>query len=258
MSKKAAVPDAWEDDWTNNPVTTDKPPSPAPAPKLTKAEKRAQHQELQKQLWDSAENPTRSYWLESQGVVPNKHELKPQMKLLSRKPQPMIAKRDPATGMADLTIDDGEDSEEERKKKAEADFEERKRKAQGEREDKLRRYAEARERIMGSTSTSTPATGSRESSQGRDNRKARGRPSSNRNSQPTSTDQSPARINQQTASGQPLFDPEDTMRRSPMPKPNTPTLNGPTRQPRAPPSDHASRGGFGFAGREGRPAISNT
>ncbi|KAK5114839.1 hypothetical protein LTR62_001996 [Meristemomyces frigidus] len=257
MNNKSAVPNTWEDDWATVPAPVAKTSSPAPPVKLTKAEKRAQHQELQKQLWDTAENPTRTFWLETQGVIPNKQELKPQVQLLSRKPQ--LAKRgDGANGTGDLSIDDGEDSEGERKKKAEADFKARQIRAQIERDEKVKKYAEARERIMGSAGSATSAASSRESSQGRDNRRGRGgRATSNRNSQPASADQSPARhspqpgeYNQHTENG--------AMRRNGTVKPTTPNMNAPVRQPRAPPSDHATRGGFGFAGRGGRPAIANS
>ncbi|KAK5120971.1 hypothetical protein LTR85_005755 [Meristemomyces frigidus] len=245
MSKKGAVPDAWDDDWVN---AADKPEAKTPeaAPKLTKSERKAQHQELQKQLWDTAENPGRNHWLETQGVVPLKQELKPQVTLLSRKPAPKIAKKsDPAGGIADLSIEDeGDDSEEEARKKRELDFEERQKKAKLDREEKQRKYAEARERIMGSSGPGSPAVASRESSQGRDARKPRPRVNGSKMSRPTSADQSPAPAN---APGNLLFDPEDMGRR--IPKPNTPTLDGPTRQPRGP--DSSGRGGFGFAGRGG-------
>ncbi|KAF2771799.1 hypothetical protein EJ03DRAFT_349402 [Teratosphaeria nubilosa] len=240
MSKKGGIPDAWDDDFAE---VADKPevknPPPLPDPKLTKAEKKRQHQEFQKQLWDSAENTSRNHWLEAQGVVPLKQEFKPPLQVLSRKPAPTIAKRgDATTGMNNLSLeDDGDDSEEEARKKQEADMAERQRKAKEEREEKLRVYNEARERIFG-----TP----RESSQGRDsNRRGRGgRGGSRRNSRPASKDTSPTRS--PPVPGQ-LFDPNDVGRR--MPKPTTPTQDAPTRQPKGPES--SGRGGFGFAMRGG-------
>ncbi|KAK4901983.1 hypothetical protein LTR27_000883 [Elasticomyces elasticus] len=240
MATKGGVPDAWDDDWVN---TANKPPAEEPAVpvKLTKSQKRAQHQELQKQLWDSAENPTRMHWLETQGIVPLKQEFRPQVKLLSRKPQPVAAKTG-VNGLADLSIDDGEDSEEEARKKQEAAMEERTRQAKIDREEKQKKYDEARARIMGSSGPGSPMAGSRESSQGRDARKPRAKTASNRNSQPASAAHSPTR-NGNTG----LFDPEDMGRR--IPKPSTPNPDAPTRQPRAPPVGHDSRGGFGFAGR---------
>lgn len=162
------------------------------------------------------------------------------MTVLSRKP--VLAKRN-TNGAAD----DDEDSEEEARKKRDADFEERKRKAAIEREEKVKKYAEARERIMGSSNPASPAP-SREGSQGRDNRKPRGKQHSNMNSRPTSAGQSPAR---QLAGGAQVFDPEDMGRRL-GPKrelTSTPREGDPMRQPRGP--DSSGRGGFGFAGRGG-------
>lgn len=100
--------------------------------------------------------------------MPLKDEFKPAVKVLSRKPTPApksASRRDGTQG------DEDEDSEEEARKRAEADFEERKRKAKIEREEKQRKYDEARARIMG---TASPATSSRESSQGRANGSMRG------------------------------------------------------------------------------------
>lgn len=176
-------------------------------------------------------------WLEAQGAVPLKQEPKAPMMLLSRKPA------------AKNGVDD-DDSEEERRKKNEASFEERKRRAAIEREEKVRKYAEARERIMGSSTPATPATNSRESSQGRDNRKPRGKQHSNMNSRPTSAGQSPAR---QLHGAAQVFDPEDMGRRlTPAPRRemiSTPREGEPARQPRGP--DSSGRGGFGFGGRGG-------
>lgn len=222
---------------------------PEPAPKLSKAQRRAQHLEQQRQLWDSAENPDRFHWLEAQGVVPLKQEFKPQVKLLSRKPNaPVIAKKDAVDGVAKLNLDDDEDSEEESRKKRELELEERQRKAKLEREEKQRKYAEARERIMGSPNPAAAGPASRDSSHGRENRRSRGKLNGNRNSQPTSSaDQSPARP--QTSDKQ-LFDPDDTGRRTPKREVNTPKEDQPVRQPRNP--DQSGRGGFGFAGRGGK------
>lgn len=161
------------------------------------------------------------------------------MTVLSRKP--VIAKRD-----QNGSVDDGDDSEEEARKKRDADFEERKKKAAIEREEKVRKYAEVRERIMGSSTPASPAPHSREGSQGRDNRKPRGKQHSNMNSQPTSAGQSPAR---QTAGGTQVFDPEDMGRRLAPRREmaSTPQEGEPTRQPRGP--DGSGRGGFGFGTR---------
>lgn len=164
------------------------------------------------------------------------------MTVLTRKP--MIAKRDTANGG-----EDDDDSEEEARKKKDAEFEERKRKAAIEREEKVKKYAEVRERIMGSSNPASPAPASRESSQGRDNKRSRGKANGFANSRPSSTGQSPAR-SMPTSRGEQLFDPEDMGRR--LPKRDTtssPREGEPTRQPRGP--DNSGRGGFGFAGRGG-------
>lgn len=193
------------------------------------------------------------HWLETQGVVPLKQEFKPQVTLLSRKPAvPTIAKKDASDGVAKLNIDDEGDSEEEEdRKKREAEMEERQRKAKIQREEKQRKYAEARERIMGSPSSNVtqPAPPlSRDASQARNGRDAKARVNGSRNSQPTSSaDQSPAR----PASGaKDLFDPDDMGRRLPKREVNTtPRDDLPSRQPRGP--DNSGRGGFGFAARGG-------
>ena len=210
--------------------------------------------EQQKRLWDSAENPDRFHWLETQGVVPLKQEYKPQVTLLSRKPAvPVIARNDATGGVAKLNLDDGGDSEDEDLKKREAELEERQRKAKIEREEKQRKYAEARERIMGSSNPAIPPPTSRDSSHGRETRKTKAIPNGTRNSQPTSSaDQSPARPG--NAEKQ-LFDPDDMGRR--LPKRESSTLSKedmPSRQPRGPES--SGRGGFGFASRGGGGASS--
>ncbi|KAF2211606.1 hypothetical protein CERZMDRAFT_85378 [Cercospora zeae-maydis SCOH1-5] len=249
MNGSSSVPNAWDDDWekaADNPARVEK----ESAPKLSKAARKAQHIEQNKLIWDSADNPARNHWLEAQGVVPLKQEYQVPVTLLSRKP-PTIAKRDVAGGVAGISLDDDEDSEDERRKKREADFEERQRKAKIEREEKQKRYAEARERIMGSSRPAL-APSSRESSQGREgSRRGRGKQMSNgtsRRSQPqSSAEQSPAR---NAARDQQLFDPEDMGRRMKRePSNTTPKEDLPMRQPRGP--DQSGRGGFGFGNRGG-------
>ncbi|EME88958.1 uncharacterized protein MYCFIDRAFT_192995 [Pseudocercospora fijiensis CIRAD86] len=247
---RVPVPDAWEDDWETLADKPAEPAKPEPAPKLTKAERRAQHVEQQKQLWDSADNPDRFHWLETQGVVPLKQEFKQPVTLLARKP-PTIAKKNTAEGIAKLNLQDEEDSEEERRKVRESDFEERQRKAKIERAEKERRYAEARERIMGSNSQS-PASNSRESSQARDNRRGRGGKTPSRRSQPHSpAEHSPAR---QPGADNKLFDPDDMSRRLAPKRELNSTVkeDQPLRQPRGP--DQSGRGGFGFGNRGGLPS----
>lgn len=157
--------------------------------------------------------------------------------------------------MAGLTLE-GDDSEEEERKRNEVAFAERQKKAVLEREEKQRKYAEVRERLFGSQKTT-----SRESST--DNRNTpnrtlvnndsrtssrKGRSRNNRDNQPSSsTDQSPARQVNQTRQ---LFDPSyDAKPKSESPKPTFSKEEQPIRMPRGP--DGSGRGGFGFAAARG-------
>lgn len=57
MSKKAEVPDAWDDDWEAQADSIDTPTETAKAEervKLSKAERLAKHAELNKKIWESA------------------------------------------------------------------------------------------------------------------------------------------------------------------------------------------------------------
>lgn len=108
--------------------------------------------------------------------------------------------------MAGPNLADDDDSEEERRKKAEVDFEERKARAQGERAEKERKYAEARERIFGSSAVSEDSRSSSPSKATRGKGKARG----GRENQPrSSNEQSPARA---AAPAKPLYEPLYTLK----------------------------------------------
>jgi hypothetical protein len=58
MSKKAAVPSAWDDDWESQADALDAAPPPKKVvedePKLSKAERLARHAETNKKIWESA------------------------------------------------------------------------------------------------------------------------------------------------------------------------------------------------------------
>lgn len=227
---------------------------------MSKAERRAKHAEEQRRLWETADqqgDQNRSYFLESQGIVPLKDEFKAPVKVLARKPTPSIAKREGGPDLAKLALEDEDDSEEEARKKREADFETRRQKAKLEREEKEKKYAEARERIMGSPVPGTPASNnSRESSRGGDMRKQRGRGSGHagsNGSRPGSGRQSPSR-SVMNGDAQ-VFDPEDMGRRFPPRRemtPKEPKEGEPMRQPRNP--EQGVRGGFGFGARGGKAA----
>ena len=57
MSKKAAVPDAWDDDWESQADKADIEAEEAKAEeqaKISKAERLARHAETNKKIWESA------------------------------------------------------------------------------------------------------------------------------------------------------------------------------------------------------------
>ncbi|KAH3918469.1 hypothetical protein HBI56_133990 [Parastagonospora nodorum] len=244
MPPKAPLAGAWEDDWETIADKEDaKPQEDQPPPKLTKAQLKAQHAELNRKIWESAENPDPQWYPEAHNPAPVQAPFKPKVTMLARKPAPQVLSRN----MAGLNLDD-DDSEEERRKKAAADFEERKQRAQRERAEKERKYAEARERIFGSPAASE---GSRSNSP---NKATRGKGKARGGGQPrSSNEQSPAR----TAAPAPamargLYDPTY----APKPgsvfiqkkeangsRPGTPSgLEKPVRQPQGPAKD----GGRGF------------
>lgn len=255
MSGRGGVPNAWDDDdWEKVAdhvshqgapagATGTTPGAPLPAPRLTKAARKAQHIEHNKQLWDSADNPARHHWLETRGVVPLKQDYQVPVTLLSRKP-PANARRG--------DDDDDDDSEEERRKKLEADFEERQRRAKIEREEKQKRYAEARERIMGA-SKPTLASSSRDNSQARDSSRRPprgGKLNGTRRGQPQSSKEPSPSPTPTPAGNQQLFDPDLPPQIYKRESSNTtPKEDQPVRQPRGP--DNSGRGGVGFASRGG-------
>ncbi|KAF2088852.1 hypothetical protein K490DRAFT_2545, partial [Saccharata proteae CBS 121410] len=146
MSKKSAVPDAWDDDWETladvgipsrphkQDSTTDEPKQPQ---KITKSELKARHAEANRQLWESAETPTEEpLFVQTKAAqVPLKTDFKPAVTVLSRKPPPpkVLSRGEPSDRLAGLQIEDDYDSEEEERKKSEAIFRERQAKAQRER-----------------------------------------------------------------------------------------------------------------------------
>ncbi|PSN73216.1 hypothetical protein BS50DRAFT_481771 [Corynespora cassiicola Philippines] len=253
--KKILVSDAWDDDWeslADKQDNVEQKNAPIPEPKITKAELKAKHAELNRQIWEAAENPEPMLFLEARSPTPVQPTFKPPVTVLARKPPPKLLSRNGATaGMAGLNLDDDEDSEEERRKKNEAEFEERKARAQRERAEKERRYAEAREKIFGSPAASE---GSRGNSPNKSSR-GKGRGRGGRDSQPrSSNEQSPARP---SASGRQLYDPSYSpkpssayvqKRDSNNSRPGTPSdQEKPIREPRGPQA--IGRGGRGFAPR---------
>lgn len=188
-TKAAAVPDAWDDDWESLADRAAKEnPSPEPEPEeqqfpMTKAERLAKHAEAQRKLWEAAyvfllpfqpitfprltsqrkknkknsEAPEEPKFLPIATNVPLATTFKPTMKLLSRKPAPkMIARRDPVTGIEQMTLqDDADEDDADESKKNHPTPEEIRQRQQREREEKQRRYDEARAKIFGEPSPSS-------------------------------------------------------------------------------------------------------
>ncbi|TAQ88520.1 hypothetical protein B7494_g3158 [Chlorociboria aeruginascens] len=157
MSKKVAIPDAWDDDWESQ---ADKAEIAAEAlmaeeqVKITKAERLAKHAETNKKIWESAEAPETFHFLAAHDNVPLKTEFKPALKVLSRKPAPKVIERiDPLTGLSKISLEDEDDEDGE--KKVQPTPEELQARAQREREEKQKRYDEARARILGTSSESS-------------------------------------------------------------------------------------------------------
>lgn len=245
------------------------PKSVEPKP-ASRAQRKAQHVEANKALWESAENPETFHFVETKNDVPLKSAPKTAMKVLSRKPkqeQPKLAKRSssalPTNDMQNLELGEEEDidSEEEERREKERGLKARQEQARVEREEKQKKYKEVRERLFGTTPESTPnaqasntAKLSRSSSGQRQSPVRPDRkPAANDGSDPTSSaDQSPSRPPKQQHAQ--LFEPGYA------PKPGSTFLQGRNgtsrspqpesqhiRQPRGP--DGSGRGGFGFSSR---------
>jgi hypothetical protein len=149
--------------------------------------------------------------------VPLTTPFKPAVKLLSRKPAPKtIVKRDPLTGMEQLTLVD-DDAEQEEDNKPQETPEEIRMRQQRMREEKQRRYEEARAKIFGESNPSsgqstpgnvTPPHGgdNRQNYRGRGGRgRGRGR-GGYQNSSPQE-DQTRRPVTSQPAGTRELFDP---------------------------------------------------
>ncbi|KKK25095.1 hypothetical protein ARAM_004565 [Aspergillus rambellii] len=172
MSTKASMDgDAWEDDWESQAdKLTAEPTPPLPekkvSSKVTKAQRRAQQAEFNRQLWAEAESPQTFHFLETHSSVPLKQEFKPTVTLLSRNPQ-TAARQSSSRGVGaaaaglgrlDLGANDDDDSDED--KRAEPTPEERHAIALRNLEEKQRKYEEARERLFGTPSAPTSGASS--------------------------------------------------------------------------------------------------
>ncbi|KAJ5133632.1 hypothetical protein N7448_001345 [Penicillium atrosanguineum] len=272
MSANAETPNAWEDDWESQADTLATDPSIEPekkvSSKITKAQRRAQQAEFNRQLWAEADTPQTFHYVEARSeVVPLKQDIKPAVTLLSRKPQ-IATRRSTArgvngatAGLGQLCLDGEEDDSDDESKSRQPTFEERQAIALKAREEKQRKYEEVRERLFGSPSATTSGTSSpgsttpprqNSSGDGRGKGKGRGgRDYQKRDSSAASNKSSRHLYDPSTStksSGPQLQRRERQGGQSGSEKPPAPQQ--PTRSPRGP--DGSGRGGFGFANRGAR------
>ncbi|KAI6782229.1 uncharacterized protein J7T54_002466 [Emericellopsis cladophorae] len=261
MPKKAPIPDAWDDDWEVQADSIDlRQPTPEPeAEPSNKAERIARHVETNRKLWESADTPDTFHFVEANNTVPLQTGFKPQVQVLSRKP--VIAKRDPATGMSNLSLQDEE--EDARGQEGQPSPEEVRARQKKELEEKQRRYEEARAKIFGqgpasSSGASSPSgagTVTPPRADGHGNARARGRGRGGQRGDKRRQNNTNNQTNN-VAPTRELFDPgyasklEQRGADSPQ-RLSTPRLEQQQqpaiRSPRGP--DGSGRGGFGFAQR---------
>ncbi|ODA79621.1 hypothetical protein RJ55_05215 [Drechmeria coniospora] len=158
----AVIPDAWDDDWESR-VDTFAREQRQPTPQnvvdeasLSKTERLQRHAETNRKLWESADASQTFHFLEASNAVPLTSTFKPQVKVLSRKP--MLARRDPVTGLSQLTLDNDDDDAESDGKGVQLSPEEIRAKQKRDREEKQRRYDEARAKIFGESAPSSPGS----------------------------------------------------------------------------------------------------
>ena len=300
-SSMARVPDAWDDDYeavvdvsldtsplfkeffltSNGHKHPKSPASQASAPpKVSRAERKAQHAEANRALWDSAENPETFHFIETRSKnVPLKSDFKPALKVLSRKPKPQQQPGQfPANGSPEIQQhfeatrwepDDDYDSEEEARRERERTLEEKQQQTKREREQKQRKYDEVRQRLFGSSSQANGLSSGKDASTTPGSApKARSKaPQQKRvehcvKEQPSSREMSPARL--QSTNAKQLFDPGYTPK--PSSRPAEKNQNGARpgqshnieepqiiRSPRGP--HNIGKGGAGFVQRNSKPAM---
>lgn len=196
------------------------------------------------------------HFVEATNNVPLSSGFKPQVKVLSRKP--VIAKRDPASGMSQLSIDDDDDDA--ASKEPTLSAEEIRAKQRKDREEKQRRYDEARAKIFGesapSSRGSSPGISGTTTPPRQDSRRGgRGGRGGARGGGYQQQQQQQG-VEPQTRSPGPreLYDPnyasrDGSQRRQDDTNARQKDEGAPIRAPRGP--DASGRGGFGFARRGG-------
>ncbi|KAL2823884.1 hypothetical protein BDW59DRAFT_162853 [Aspergillus cavernicola] len=264
MSTKHSMgDDAWGEDWESQADKLDAEPAPPPqevkkvSSKVTKAQRRAQQMEFNRQLWAEAEQPQTFHFYEAASDVPLKQEFKPTVTVLSRNPQVANRQSSSAVGAAaagfrrlDLNADDSDDE-----KPPEPTPEERQAMALRNREEKQRKYEEVRERLFGTPSAPTSGASSPRSAtppkpEGRGKGRSRGIGRDNNNNNWDKRDQSAA-----SGKSKQLYDPgspsrpnssyarKDKQQSSEMSQSDQPqSPRQPIRNPRGP--DSSGRGGF--------------
>ncbi|KAJ4421634.1 hypothetical protein N0V82_003635 [Gnomoniopsis sp. IMI 355080] len=259
------TPNAWDDDdWETQAdralqdgVEGHHVPEPT-----TKAERLAKHREMQRKIWEAAEEPSPQlpYHVAAAPSIPFAQGFKPQMKLLSRKP--IIKTKDPVTGLEKLTVEDDDDEVDQKPQQpTAAELAEKRRQ-------KEREYEERRATLFGTppqettSGASTPRTISPplggDSSRG--NYRGRGRGRGGRGGRGGQRNEnkndSQGRQGSNSKNGESpyreLFDPDAAVRPGSRQQrgagTSSPTSRGPEpaiRNPRGPDSS----GGFGFANR---------
>ncbi|KAJ5217279.1 hypothetical protein N7468_010287 [Penicillium chermesinum] len=193
MNYESEVPDAWDADWQSQAdtlATKPTPPEKKVSSKITKAQRRAQQAEFNRQLWAEAESPQTFHFVETRSDVPLRQDIKPAVTLLSRRPQiatrtrqqPSIGIDAATSGFSQLGLEGEEGDSDEDTKNAEPTPEERQAQALKNREEKQRKYEEVRERLFGSNSANTSGASSprsttppRQTQQGEGRGKGKGR-----------------------------------------------------------------------------------
>ncbi|KAI3011547.1 hypothetical protein CBS147346_1106 [Aspergillus niger] len=265
-AKPSSGPDAWEEDWESQADSFAVESAPPPqekkvSSKVTKAQRRAQQAEFNRQLWAEAESPQTFHYLEARSNVPLKQEFKPTVTVLSRNPQ--IATRQSSSvdaasaGMRRLGLNEDDDSDED--KPPQPTPEERQAIALRNLEEKQRKYEEVRERLFGSPSAPTSGASSPRSATPPKQHEGRGKGRSRGNGRDNNCD----KRDSSAASGKSkqLYDPGS-------PKPNSSfgprrekqsgvrreddsqSPRQPIRSPRGP--DSSGRGGFRMGNRGAR------
>ncbi|PYH99072.1 hypothetical protein BO71DRAFT_405630 [Aspergillus ellipticus CBS 707.79] len=271
-AKPASGPDAWEEDWEKQADTLAGEPAPPPpekkvSSKVTKAQRRAQQAEFNRQLWAEADTPQTFHFLESRSEVPLRQEFKPAVTLLSRNPQLITRQSSSAVdaagaGVRRLALNEDDDSDDE-DKPAEPTPEERHAIALRNLEEKQRKYEEVRERLFGSPSAPTSGASSPRSATPPKPHEGRGKGRGRGNGRDNGRDNARDKRDSSVASGRSkqLYDPVS-------PKPNSAqgsrkekqsgirreedsqSPRQPIRSPRGP--DSSGRGGFRLGNRGAR------